>query len=113
MTDAWPYHLCFETLSNDLRLQILQRLKERSYSVSELCEALSAEQSKVSHSLAMLRLCNYVDVESKGKNRIYSLNPVVREGLKLEENHANIFHLVDAHIAKCCHFECKKLTVHA
>lgn len=111
--NSWPYHLCFETLSSELRLQILKRLQERSYSVSELCSELHAEQSKVSHSLSMLRTCNYVEVKQDGKKRIYSLNPLVKDGLHASKPGANLFDLVDSHVAHCCNFECKKLSLEA
>ena len=65
--NAAPYKLCFETLANDLRLQILHELQLGPKSVSELAQALKAEQSRVSHSLEMLRACSYVGAERQGK----------------------------------------------
>ncbi len=111
MKENWPYHLCFETLSNDLRLRILKRLREHPYSVSELCKDLKEEQSKVSHSLSMLRLCNYVQVSQEGKRRVYSINPMAAEGLKTSSN-ATVFDIIDQHVMSCCNFECKKLQSH-
>lgn len=112
MKDNWPYHLCFETLSNEMRLQILKRLQDHPYSVSDLCKELNEEQSKVSHSLAMLRTCNYVQVAQEGKKHIYSLTPAVREGLKVEKEHATIFDVIDRHVMSCCSSECKKMQSH-
>jgi DNA-binding transcriptional ArsR family regulator len=49
-------------------------LKEKPMSVTEICEKLNEEQSKVSHNLKKLTECRVLSVEQAGKNRIYSLN---------------------------------------
>ncbi len=102
-----PHKLCFETLANDLRLQILTELERGPKSVSELAKGLNAEQSRVSHSLEMLRTCSYVDVEQKGKQRIYSLAEAAHahEG----EKGLAFMKLMDQHFSQCCGHECKKL----
>ena len=67
--EAVPYHLCFETLANELRIEILRLLIEKPCSVQELSQKLDAEQSRVSHALKMLRTCSFVVVEKRGKIR--------------------------------------------
>lgn len=103
-----PFKLCFETLANDLRLQILTELEKGGPKpVSELVKALHAEQSRVSHSLEMLRACSYVNVEPKGKQRIYSLS----ESAHAHEGKASLsfMKLMEQHFSQCCHQECKKI----
>src|SRR3989338_2608927 len=94
-----PYNLCFETLSNDLRLKILKELAEKPRSVNDLAKSLS-----------MLRLCNYVTVRTQGKQRIYDLNPVIKQGVSMEKGKSSIFEYMDSHIALACQNHCNKLT---
>ena len=68
-----PYHACFEVLGNPLRIAIVQLLKAGPRSVSELVKETGEEQSKVSHSLAALKKCSFVDSERRGKQIVYSL----------------------------------------
>lgn len=68
------YHLFFKNLANPLKTQIITSLKEKPKSVSELSKEINAEQSKLSHALMNLKLCNIVTSEQTGKQRIYSLN---------------------------------------
>ena len=50
----------FRVLGDRTRLRILELLAERELSVSELVEALSEPQPKVSNHLACLRWCGFV-----------------------------------------------------
>ena len=43
-------------------------------SVTEICNELKEEQSKISHALTSLYSCNIVESRQDGKNKIYSLN---------------------------------------
>jgi DNA-binding transcriptional ArsR family regulator len=82
------YNMFFETIAPELRMKILQTLKKKSMSVTELTKQLDEEQSKVSHSLKKLVECRFVEVKKKGKQRIYSLNKdTVLPLLKLVEKH--------------------------
>lgn len=67
-------------------------------SVSEICSALHEEQSKISHNLKCLKDCHFLDVEQKGKKRIYSLN---------KDTIMPLMNLVDKHVKKYCCQECK------
>src|SRR3989344_6068792 len=96
-----PYHLCFETLANELRLKIIDNLKEKPLSVEELSKRVGAERSTVSHSLQMLRECSYVDVEKAGKQRVYSLKSGAFEEMQEaagSRGGKSIFHVLDGHI---------------
>lgn len=83
------YHIFFSNLANPLRIDIISSLKTKDMAVSELGEELKVEQSKLSHALKNLRDCNIVNVEEKGKERIYSLNKsTILPMLKLIDKHA-------------------------
>lgn len=68
------YHIFFKNLANPLKTEIIQALKEKPLSVTELIEKTNIEQSKLSHALMNLRSCHIVETEQVGKQRIYSLN---------------------------------------
>lgn len=74
-------------------MKIVQALKEKPMSVTELTEALGEEQSKVSHNLKSLSQCHIVEVEQKGKRRIYSLN---------KETMVPLLQLAENHVKKYC-----------
>lgn len=106
-----PYHLCFETLANDLRLKIIENLKKEPMSVQALAMQVKAERSTVSHSLKVLKECSYVDSKKQGKEVIYFLKPRVLEELAEETQKASLFKFMDSHIEKFCCNDCKKLKV--
>lgn len=86
------YNLFFSNLANELRVRIVNSLKEREKSVTEIANELEVEQSKVSHALAALRRCNIVEAEQRGKQRIYSLNKkTIVPMLNLIDKHAMTF----------------------
>ena len=103
-----PYNLCFETLSNELRVKVMESLMIGPLSVKQLSEKLNVEQSRLSHSLHMLKTCSYVDVQQKGKEHIYSLKPTVKGGLEMPEERANIFTVVHRHAHTECAQGCRK-----
>lgn len=94
------YHRFFETVASSLRWAILEALQRRSMSVSEICEELNEEQSKISHNLKILHECHIVDFEKDGKRRIYSLNT---------ETILPLIKLVHSHVAGFCGKECLKV----
>ena len=90
------YHVFFSKLANPLKIDILTSLREKDKGVSELCKDLKVEQSKISHALQSLKVCNIVHVKKKGKERIYSLNKqTILPILKLIDMHEETF-------CKCC-----------
>ena len=90
----------FETISTKTRMEILCLLRERAKSVSEICKALGEEQSKISHNLKRLIDCHVLEVNKKGKKRIYSLN---------KDTIIPILDLVEKHVKKYCGEVCKKI----
>lgn len=60
-------------LSTPSRVQILGCLLEGPHGVSDLTEALSMEQSAISHQLRVLRDHALVKVERIGRRRVYAL----------------------------------------
>ncbi len=86
-------YLFLETLSTRLKMDIIERLKKRPLSVNELSKQLNQERSKVSHALLSLAECNFVLVEKKGKNRIYSLN---------KDTIVPLLDLIEEHVTKYC-----------
>ncbi len=97
-----PYHLCFETLGNDLRMQIVDLLRESPRSVSELATTLRSERSRVSHALQMLSLCTMVGMQKEGKKNIYFV-----QDTELLESKENVFKQLDKHYTQFCG-SCKK-----
>lgn len=93
------YKVFFETISNKTRLSIIELLQKKPMSVTDICEALKEEQSKVSHNLKKLTDCHFLDVEQKGKQRIYSLN---------KETIVPLLNLVTKHVEKFCDKSCVK-----
>jgi DNA-binding transcriptional ArsR family regulator len=88
-----PFHLCFEILGNPLRISIIRLLKEKPRSVSEIAEQLGEEQSKVSHSLAALKKCRFIESKRQGKQAIYTLT----ESFLKELSGKDIFEALEAH----------------
>src|SRR5210317_894842 len=100
-----PYHKCLATLSNELRLEIIEELKTGPKSVSELTTIIGEEQSKVSHSLQTLKGCGFVVSSKKGKERIYKLKSGIFT--KLGKN-KNLFEMLEEHYTNVCDGHCQK-----
>lgn len=92
-SDSTPYHLCLDTLGNPLRIRIIKELEKGPKSVGELSETLREEQSKISHSLAALKKCCFVESEKQGKKSVYKL----RETLLQRSGGKNIFEALEKH----------------
>lgn len=91
------YNLFFETIANKTRLRILESLQKKPMSVTEICTELNEEQSKISHNLKCLVNCHFLEVEKKGKQRIYSLN---------KDTMVPLLQLVENHVKKYCCDKC-------
>ncbi|MBW2982451.1 metalloregulator ArsR/SmtB family transcription factor [Candidatus Woesearchaeota archaeon] len=92
------YNLFFETISPRIRVRILELLRKKPMSVSEIVKALNEEQSKISHSLKRLSECHLLDVKQQGKKRIYSLN---------KDTMLPLMKLVEKHVKRYCCKECR------
>jgi ArsR family transcriptional regulator len=86
MYQSWK--LFADVLSNKTRFDIIMLLrKEGELSVSEICQKLGYEQSRVSHNLKCLLNCGFVEVEQRGKRRIYRMSEIVGRILDDLENY--------------------------
>lgn len=91
------YHVFFTNLANPLKIDIVLCLEEKEKNVSELCDCLNVEQSKVSHALSSLKDCNIVKAKQKGKQRIYYLN---------KDTIVPMLRLINKHSGKYCKINC-------
>jgi len=98
------YNIFFSNLANPLKIGIVLSLREKEKNVTELVKDLVVEQSKISHALSSLKCCNIVNMEQRGKERVYSLNKdTIVPMLELIDKHASI-HCPN----KSCMFNCNK-----
>ncbi len=87
------YKIFFGTLVSESRLRIINLLRGGRKNVSQIMAELEDEQTAVSHDLARLRECGFVEVEEKGKFRYYKLNDATIKPL---------MDLIDRHMAGNC-----------
>nr|WP_216351422.1 metalloregulator ArsR/SmtB family transcription factor [Leptolyngbya sp. 'hensonii'] len=64
----------FHALSDPLRLQVLELLRDRELCVCDLCEALTVTQSKLSFHLKTLKAAQLVQSRQEGRWIYYRLN---------------------------------------
>lgn len=69
----------FVALGNKDRFEIMRLLATGPKTVTEVYETLHFKQTKVSNDLRRLRECGYVQVEKRGNERLYSINPAMLE----------------------------------
>jgi DNA-binding transcriptional ArsR family regulator len=81
------YREFFRALSNQTRFSIVQLLRNKPHYVNEMVEKLGIEQSRVSHNLACLLNCGFVEWEWNGKNKVYRLNSELQPILTGIEKH--------------------------
>ena len=86
------YYPFFEMLGTELRIDIIRALKKYGpLNVTQLCNILNQEQSKISHNLRKMAQCSILSVEKKGNFRYYSLNEkTVVPILKIVDEHVRI-----------------------
>ena len=93
------HRLFFKAFSNKTRLEIIQLLRKKPLTVTEICEKTGFEQSRVSHNLGCLENCGFVKVTPNGNFRKYALD---------DETIIPIVNLFEKHIEKykkrleCC-----------
>ena len=89
----------FRALGDPTRLRLLTLLLERDQTVSELVEALSAPQGRVSTHLGCLRWCGFVTARREGRQMLYTIADArVRDLLTLA---STMMHDYAAGIASC------------
>ncbi len=71
--------IIFKTLSDKNRRRIIQLLKEKSMTVSELLTHFDITQASLSHHLDVLKRANFVTDERKGQFVYYTLNQTIFE----------------------------------
>ncbi|MGP1386090.1 MAG: ArsR/SmtB family transcription factor [Thainema sp.] len=64
----------FKALSDSLRLQIIELLREQELCVCDLCDRLNVQQSKLSFHLKTLKEAELLRSRQQGKWVYYSLN---------------------------------------
>ncbi|MBI2671423.1 winged helix-turn-helix transcriptional regulator [Candidatus Woesearchaeota archaeon] len=85
------HRLFFKAFSNQTRLEIIQLLRRKPLTVTEICNKTGFEQSRASHNLRCLEHCGFVKVTSNGNFRKYALD---------EETIIPIIDLFEKHIHK-------------
>lgn len=85
--EARLYREFFRALSNQTRFSIVQLLRDKPHYVNEMVEELGIEQSRVSHNLACLLNCGFVEWAWNGKNKVYRLNSDLQPVLSGIEKH--------------------------
>ena len=71
----------FAALGEPNRLEIVELLRRRPFSVGDIADALGIRQPQVSKHLKVLREAGVVDVEPVERRRIYHLAPTAFEEL--------------------------------
>ncbi len=87
------YKIFFGTLVSESRLRIINLLRKGRKNVSGIIKELKMDQTAVSHDLARLKRCGFVDAETNGKFRYYKLN---------EKTIKNLMEIIDKHMAQFC-----------
>ncbi|MGB0561026.1 MAG: ArsR/SmtB family transcription factor [Spirulinaceae cyanobacterium] len=64
----------FHSLSDPLRLQVLELLRHQEYCVCDLCSQLDVAQSKLSFHLKTLKVAGLIRSRQEGRWIYYSLN---------------------------------------
>ena len=87
------YKIFFGTLVSESRLKIINLLRKNRKNVSEIVKELKLNQTVVSHDLARLKKCGFIEVEIDGKFRYYTLN---KKTIKL------LMEIIDKHLSEFC-----------
>ncbi len=87
------YKIFFGTLVSEPRLKIINILRSGKKNVSEIIKKLNLDQTSVSHNLARLKRCGFVETEISGKFRYYKLN---------KETIRPLIELIEKHMSKYC-----------
>lgn len=85
------YHF-FTVISNETRWKIINSLYASDTFVTDICNDINEEQSKVSHNLKILLECKVVFSERQGKFIKYSLNKkTIKPLIKILNEHMKEF----------------------
>ncbi|MDP6845805.1 MAG: metalloregulator ArsR/SmtB family transcription factor [Candidatus Nanoarchaeia archaeon] len=92
------YKIFFGTLVSESRLKIINLLRTERKNVGQIVEELKSDQTSVSHDLARLKKCSFVQMEIEGKYRYYCLNKkTINPLMKLIDEHMseNCIHILN------------------
>jgi DNA-binding transcriptional ArsR family regulator len=85
--------------SEKTRLQILECIKEKEKTVSQIVEELEGNQSNISQHLACLKGCGIIVGRQEGKYVYYGMsNPKIKDMLDMFDS---VLSLVQEGVAKC------------
>lgn len=87
------YYLFFSTLANRTRLAIVDALIDGPKSASEISKILEHDQGDIDDNLKQLEKCVLLTSESRGKERVYTLNLEIMEPIS---------EAIEFHTAKHC-----------
>ncbi len=87
------YKLFLGTLFSEIRLKIINLLRNRKLNVSEIAKEIGLDQTTASHNLARLKQHGFVISETEGKFRYYKIN---------EETIKPLMNLIDKHMSQYC-----------
>jgi ArsR family transcriptional regulator, arsenate/arsenite/antimonite-responsive transcriptional repressor len=91
----------FHALSDPLRINVLELLRQRELCVCDLCDALGVSQSKLSFHLKTLKEAGLVNSRQEGRWIYYSLN--ISQFKALEKYLAGFRHnIVISSALPCC-----------
>ncbi len=93
------YKQFFGTLADETKLTILKSLEKEPKTVSEICNDLDLEQSRVSHNLRKLKELGFVTNVVEGRSRRYNLDTkTIKPLLGLIQGHVDTYY---KHYCKC------------
>ena len=87
------YKVFFGTLVSEPRLKIINLLRKGKKNVSQIINELKMDQTSVSHDLARLKQCGFVQNEVEGKFRYYKLN---------DQSIKPLMDLIEKHMSQYC-----------
>ncbi len=92
----------FHALSDETRLELLNRLKDGEHCVCELTDAMNAAQSRLSFHLKVLKDAGLVEDRREGRWMYYSLSSRAMEELEDLVNSLKKAAKSDGSAGRCC-----------
>jgi DNA-binding transcriptional ArsR family regulator len=89
--DKLEFKTFFYAIGDYSRFSILKSLAKKDLNVGRISAITGIEQSNVSHHMQCLLNCGFVNVRKKGKERIYAINPEMRQTINSIIRHIAIY----------------------
>lgn len=86
------YIAFFQTLADPTKFRITNALREREKSVSALQNELHLEQTRLSHSLRLLKERGFVHSHREGKQQVYTVQSTMRQLLSMMDTHVKRYY---------------------